>query len=225
MKLKVLGSGSSGNCYLLSHNDETLILDAGLPIKEIKIGLDFNLLGVAGALITHTHQDHSLSADDLKKLGIKVWKPYLEEKKIQTKQFGNFKVSCFDVPHDEVENRGFLIECDGEKLLYATDFEYIPYNFRKQEVDHLLIECNYIDEYVNLDAHNKGHVFKGHAELKTSLKVVEANKTNKLKNVVFCHLSKENSDSNKIIEEAKKVSSCPIEIAQKGIEVQLSLPF
>ena len=30
MKLKCLGSGSSGNCYLLSTETETLILDCGI---------------------------------------------------------------------------------------------------------------------------------------------------------------------------------------------------
>ena len=156
---------------------------------------------------------------------MKVWQPYLEEPKIQTKQFGNFKVTCFDVPHDGVKNRGFLIECDGEKLLYATDFEYIPYNFKKQRIDHLLIECNYIAEFVETDAVNKDHVFRGHAELQTTLGVIEANKTDNLKNVILAHLSTQNCDGNKIIEEAKKVCSCPIEIAQKGIEIELSLPF
>lgn len=55
MKLKVLGSGSSGNCYLLSTENETLILDCGLPIKEIKKGLDFDLGGIKGVLVTHAH--------------------------------------------------------------------------------------------------------------------------------------------------------------------------
>ena len=44
MKLKCLGSGSSGNCYLLTaDNGETLLLDAGLPIMDIKRGLNWNI--------------------------------------------------------------------------------------------------------------------------------------------------------------------------------------
>lgn len=39
MILRCLGSGSSGNCYLLSTDTETLILDCGIPIQEIKRGL------------------------------------------------------------------------------------------------------------------------------------------------------------------------------------------
>nr|DAR48661.1 MAG TPA: YycJ-like MBL-fold protein [Bacteriophage sp.] len=56
MRLKCLGSSSSGNCYLLtSESGETLILDCGIPIKEIKKGLDWDIRGIAGVIISHTH--------------------------------------------------------------------------------------------------------------------------------------------------------------------------
>jgi glyoxylase-like metal-dependent hydrolase (beta-lactamase superfamily II) len=56
MKLKCLGSSSAGNCYLLtSNNGETLILDCGIPIKEIKKGLNWNIRGITGVIISHTH--------------------------------------------------------------------------------------------------------------------------------------------------------------------------
>ena len=36
MKLKCIATGSTGNCYTLtSESGETLILDCGIPIKEI----------------------------------------------------------------------------------------------------------------------------------------------------------------------------------------------
>ena len=53
--LKCVGSGSSGNCYILKSNNEKLILDCGLPIKVIKQGLDFDLGGIQGVLISHAH--------------------------------------------------------------------------------------------------------------------------------------------------------------------------
>lgn len=56
MKLKCLATGSSGNCYLLqTDNGETLILDCGISIKEIKKGLDWNIRGIKGVIISHTH--------------------------------------------------------------------------------------------------------------------------------------------------------------------------
>lgn len=40
MKLKCIATGSTGNCYTLTSNSgETIILDCGIPIKEIKKGL------------------------------------------------------------------------------------------------------------------------------------------------------------------------------------------
>ena len=55
MTLKCIGSGSRGNCYILKANNEKLILDCGLPIKVIKQGLDFDLGGIQGVLISHAH--------------------------------------------------------------------------------------------------------------------------------------------------------------------------
>ncbi|WP_442858704.1 MBL fold metallo-hydrolase [Agathobacter sp.] len=56
MKLKCLGSSSAGNCYLLtSDSEETLILDCGIPIKEIKKGLNWNIRGIKGMIISHAH--------------------------------------------------------------------------------------------------------------------------------------------------------------------------
>ena len=77
MKLKCLGSGSSGNCYLLiAGNGETLIIDPGLQIKEIKKALNWNISCVVGAVCTHHHADHAKSVKDLEQMGISVFKPY-----------------------------------------------------------------------------------------------------------------------------------------------------
>lgn len=218
----MLSSGSVGNCYLLSNDNETLILDAGIPIGEIKKGLNFNLKSVVGVLCSHEHKDHILSAKKLHNMGFTVWQPYLNsEVKISKKNFGNFKVSCFDVPHDGVENRGFLIESNGEKLLYATDFEYIPYNFRKQKINYLLIECNYIADMVDDDSVNRTHVIRGHSELSTVIDIVNVNKSDSLQAVILCHLSAVNSDSERIINEMQKVANCPIYVAKKGMAAEL----
>lgn len=56
MYLKCLGSSSDGNCYLLtSDSGETLILDCGIPIKEIKKGLNWHIRGIRGMIISHAH--------------------------------------------------------------------------------------------------------------------------------------------------------------------------
>lgn len=56
MRLRCLASGSSGNCYILTDsNGKSLILDCGVPIMEIKKGLNWNIRGISGVIISHSH--------------------------------------------------------------------------------------------------------------------------------------------------------------------------
>jgi phosphoribosyl 1,2-cyclic phosphodiesterase len=56
MIVKVLGSSSKGNCYIVETATDKLIVDAGIPYKEIQKGLNFNFKGVVGTLVTHEHR-------------------------------------------------------------------------------------------------------------------------------------------------------------------------
>lgn len=219
MKLKVLGSGSSGNCYLLTaDNGETLLLDAGLPIMDIKRGLNWNVKCVVGAICTHAHKDHSLSVSDLEHMGIKVWKPQLDHSERET-HMGKFHIFCFQVPHNGTENYGFLIMFEGQKLLYLTDLEYCPYVFKKQRLDHMLIECNYQKKYVDMDAPNYVHKVKGHCELETCKGIVEANKSDALQNIILCHLGGDTTDADECVAEVKKITPMAhVDVAQGGKE-------
>ena len=58
MKLKVLGSSSSGNCYILESDTEALIIEAGLPFMEVKKALNFNVRKIVGVVVSHSHGDH-----------------------------------------------------------------------------------------------------------------------------------------------------------------------
>ena len=55
MKLKVLASGSSGNCYLISSSRESILIECGIRFKAIKNKLNFDLSNIAGCLISHEH--------------------------------------------------------------------------------------------------------------------------------------------------------------------------
>lgn len=222
--LKCVGSGSSGNCYILTCNNEKLILDCGLPIKVIKQGLDFDLQGIQGVLVTHCHKDHSLSADDFKKMGFEVWQPYLDENKLQRKCFGGFAVRSFDVPHDDEPCVGYLIECpNGERLLYATDLEYCKYSFKKMNVNHILIECNYQQELVDRDLPNYEHKIRGHCSLDTCKEFIKVNATDSLQTVILCHLGQGTAEPEECVAEIQKiVPGANLCVAERGLEVPLS---
>lgn len=222
LKLKCLGSGSSGNCYLLSTETEILILDCGLSIKEIKKGLKFDLSKIQGVIVTHGHHDHDLAVMDLKKMGIPVWQPYLDEIKGQTRKFCSFSVQSFEVPHDNEPCVGYYIKVDGQKILYATDFEYIRVSFKKIGLNHLIVECNYQKDLVDNEAENRTHVLRGHSELQTTLGIVEDNNSDALRTVLICHLSNNNTIPEECVAEVQKVAkSAYVDYARKGLEIEL----
>ena len=43
MVLKVIGTGSKGNSYLLENRYESLLIECGMPITDIKKAVDFEL--------------------------------------------------------------------------------------------------------------------------------------------------------------------------------------
>ena len=55
MLLKILGSSSSANGYILENNSECLILEAGVKLSRVKYILNFNISKVAGVCVSHEH--------------------------------------------------------------------------------------------------------------------------------------------------------------------------
>ena len=188
MRFKCLATGSTGNCYTLTNQaGQVLLLDCGIRWKDIKRLLAYRIDNIVGCLVTHRHNDHSLSADEIIKSGIEVWKPYEVPGAVKT--FGNFIVIPFKVPHDGVDCYGFYIKCDGQRLIYATDFEYLPFRFQKQRLNHMIIECNYTQDMLELSDAKTSHVLAGHACLDTAKRIVQVNTTDNLMNVILIHAS------------------------------------
>lgn len=223
MRLKVLSSGSWGNCYLLETNKECLILDAGIPIREIKRGLNFELNKVIGVVCSHAHRDHSKSVADLENMGIPIFKPFENNIKIQEINLGSFFIQSFPLPHNKVENRGFVIEIAEQKILYMTDFEYCRYRFVNLGINHMLIECNYCKELIDKGIPNYKHKLLGHCELETCKEFIRKNTTDELRNIILCHLSGNDSDPVKMMHEIKKVSRCGIKVAVATAGLELNL--
>ena len=51
--LKVIGSGSKGNNYIIEAGDEHLLLDLGCKWEDIMKSLNYQIGNVVGALCTH----------------------------------------------------------------------------------------------------------------------------------------------------------------------------
>lgn len=234
MKLRCLGSGSSGNCYLLiAGNGETLIIDPGVPIKEIKRTINWNISCVVGAVCTHHHADHAKSVKDLEQMGISVFKPYESPKPMSigstdwtiqgfelTDKAG--KIMHTNADGSECPCYGFLISHqEMGRLLYITDTELIKWRFKN--VNQILVEANYSKEIIQQENPNYEHVCRGHMELGTTLEFLKVNKGQDLRNVVLLHLSNDNSDAEMFVARAKEVvGMADVYVADRGMETELN---
>lgn len=224
MKLKVLGSGSSGNCYIFESDTEALIIEAGLPFKEVKKALDFNIRKIVGAMCSHGHKDHSGYAAEYEKAGIPVFKPYESEMERQVRTYGGFVIKSFPLVHDVPCCGFYLFHEDIGTLIYASDTEYIRWRFSK--VDHILVEANFSKDLVSDIPEKRRHVLTGHMEIDTTCEFLKANNNPDLRSVVLLHLSGESADSMDFKARAEKVVKCPVYVAEKGVKISLGLvPF
>lgn len=232
MKLKCIATGSSGNCYTLTaDNGETLILDAGIGIRDIKKGLNWNIRNVVGCIVSHAHSDHSKSVKDLRDMGIPVFTPY--EVLLTNKFLANsyFAVRIFDLTTSdnkwvhtnsdgsECPCYGFLIEHpEMGKMLYITDCEFVKWRF--SGINHILLGVNYDKDLIdNEDSAKVNHVYRGHMSIDTACDFVKANDSKDLQNVIMCHLSKNNANKDLFIEKMKKtVPNVNVDVAGAGKE-------
>jgi phosphoribosyl 1,2-cyclic phosphodiesterase len=250
MELRCLGSSSTGNCYLLENETECLVLEAGLPFREVKKVLGFNISKIAGLLVTHEHGDHFGHVREYLKAGIPVrasagtWRSLDCEIEISTKtvkpgywyKLGGFIVTPFPVVHDAAEPLGFIVRHhDIGNLLFASDTEYIKHNFKGLKLNHIMVECNYSQKIIDGRVHsgdtNKGlrdRVLQSHMELETCKAFIEANKTIFLDTVALLHLSDGNSNEIQFTKEIQEVAGPSVHIyaANKGTTVNLDIiPF
>lgn len=233
MVIKTIGTGSSGNSYALIDNDnKILLLDLGLPPKEIKRAIDFRISDVVGAVVTHRHLDHSKSVADFKKMGIPVFAPY---KSLDPINFNGWQgtIQAIDLTdlngkwmHTNADGSecpcyGFLIAHPGMgRLLYITDTELVKWRFK--DINHILISCNYQKKYIECDGAKRNHVLRGHMELETVKEFIKANASDNLQNVILCHLSRDNADADEMVAEIQKiVPMANVCVAERCLEVEL----
>ena len=79
MTLTVIGSGSSGNCYILQDQKEALVIEAGLPLDQrVKEALSWNVGKISALIVSHKHDDHAKFAWQYAEAGFVAFARYRE---------------------------------------------------------------------------------------------------------------------------------------------------
>ena len=221
MELITVGTGSTGNCYLLKRdNGHYIALDCGCPWKQVLVGCGFMPSMIDFALVTHSHKDHSGYIRDFEKNGIDVYdSEFFEHHPRQAIRIGDVSFLGFELPHD-VPCFGFLISVDGHKVIYMTDYEYCKYTFKSHGIDTWIIACNHVVA-PDIDEEKYAHVVLGHSSLSTVQDILRANMTDKMKNVILCHYSAD-ADTEEMLSGIREVvGNINVRIAQKGKVIQI----
>lgn len=232
--LKVLSSGSHGNCYLLQCENETLILELGIKWGDILKGLDYNLGCVCGCLVSHSHLDHSKSIQNAIWFGLGVYSNkevatiYKGVKvlnlKEKTRIGKRFVVQPIKLFHN-TECYGFLIQHEEfGKLVFCTDTNSVPYKFRG--VQHWLLECNYDNDILIDNACNDVYsrsASENHLEINDTIEVLKRNYSSELQNVVLIHLSSGNSNAKEFKERVQQeLGFYRVWVADKDLNIELN---
>lgn len=154
MKICPIASSSSANMYFISHEDQVIIIDAGVngtAIAKEFLSLCDDFSNLKGVFITHLHRDHCV--------GVKVFSNKIKaamktqpslvpctlyggantelhfgefvpplafpvEKINKAVEVGPFRVEAISVPHD-TPNLSYRITCGEESVGICTDLGYI----------------------------------------------------------------------------------------------------
>ena len=196
MKITCLGSGSSGNCYIVNQEGINYLLDAGVDFK--KITANINLNDVEFAFISHEHKDHSLNLKTLLLRRVKTIYGKSVEKFEKTSITGenweNIKIYTFPIKHGECKNAGLIVQTQNECLLYVTDFNICEYNLKQFNFTTIMVECNYDEAYMRNAPKDYKHLRQinthmGFEGLKTFID--KAINIKPVQNIILIHLSTE----------------------------------
>lgn len=200
MEFKCLGTGSSGNCYIVKSNRGSLLmLDAGVDIKKIIKEVNLNNLDLC--YISHIHKDHSKSQKNLVERGVKILEPITQEitkTLVEAKCGAKLSLLTIPVQHGDCINSALIIQDGEETILYVTDFSLCKYDLSNFKFTSVVVECNYIkDNVVNVSKDNLSRVLENigrHQSLEGCDLFLSKLDLSKCKEIILIHFSDNYSD-------------------------------
>lgn len=242
MDIHPIASSSAGNAFLVRHESgKTMLLDAGLTLKQLRVALGFRTSDLEAVLVTHSHQDHARGVPELLKAGItcamrietaeelgvashhrvRILAPVEPESPRSPYLFGPWAVVPFDVKHD-VPNLGFVLVTPRHRLLYLTDSPYT--RFRFESLTHVIVEANYSMEILTQRVINgelngllAARIVRAHMGLERAIDLLKANDLSKVTEIWLSHLSDSNSDAAAFQEAVERATGIPTRVAPEAV--------
>jgi phosphoribosyl 1,2-cyclic phosphodiesterase len=223
MHYAALASGSQGNCHALFDGERTLLIDAGISLKQVKarmaaVGLDPG--AVAAVALTHEHSDHIgavgvmlrrtpwafLATPETRAVveaihGLEIppdrWIPLRAGHAVD---WCGWRIHPFALPHDASDPVAYRVEADGFAAAVVTDLGHGTALVADhcQDLDLLVLEANHDVAMLREGAYPpalKARILSrvGHLSNDAMAGLLAAVLSPRLKDVVLAHLSEQNN--------------------------------
>ena len=247
MKIVVIGSGSDGNCTYIKGESATILIDAGISFRQLKAKLaerNITDLKFDALFITHEHGDHTKYIGSIvKNTGVKYYMAEMSYYNVSSSIFSDVKIyeqgfvepfssitindmriSFISLSHDSLECLGLIIEEHNKKLVYVADTGYLSEEYRDAltgancylfEANHdpaMEMESNRPQELKNRVLGDRGHLSNEDSAVNLSYLI-----TDKTKNIIFLHRSRDCNSLERLKETVFRVFDA-FSIDYKNIE-------
>ncbi|MEZ5300603.1 MAG: MBL fold metallo-hydrolase [Verrucomicrobiales bacterium] len=228
LHLTVLGSGSAGNCAVVSSGATHLLVDAGLSARQIarrmeKAGLEAE--AASAILLTHEHGDHTKGIDVFcRGREVPVYANPLTRESLAGSlksaprwklidagsafAIGDIEVRAFSVAHDAADPVGYVFDDGESRLGVVSDLGYATAAVRQalRGVQTLFMEANYDEAMLANDTKRpwstKQRIMARHGHLSNAQAAdlaAEVAEGGALERIVLGHLSRDCNDPDAAI--------------------------
>jgi len=233
LRFATLASGSRGNASLVESGDTLLMLDCGLPCREIEqrlAALGRSGEDVAALLVTHEHTDHLRGVGAFaRRYGTRIFATHgtaralvalpgnegLDVEPVSTHRgfsIGAIDVEPFPVPHDAHEPCQFVFAAGRRRLGVLTDAGHATAHIRERLAgcDALAVECNHDVESLVRGSYppsvkaRVGSAY-GHMSNAQAAELVASLADGRLQWVVAMHVSERNNSHALVVEALEPV--------------------
>ncbi|MEX1157965.1 MAG: MBL fold metallo-hydrolase [Thermomicrobiales bacterium] len=218
MRVVSLGSGSSGNGFLLDTGTIALLIDCGVAVRACQSAIrDYGVAGrLAGIVVSHEHGDHVRGIPSItRRLDIPLITTHGTHGALRTtlrldrhasgQRYADstLEVTFIGVSHDAAEPCGFVVEHDGMRVAIFTDLGYVSCEVLDalDGADIIVLEANY-DVRMLMNSHYPPHLKRriqgpaGHLSNDDCATALAATASSRTQAIWLAHLSDKNNTPN-----------------------------